>query len=182
MTAITGQRPGCMSAHPATDTAHARFDSAIRQAASHGTLIRLNTGVSGVFAYADEHVLVDTDSGPTPAHLWTINQDGTYIWNSKDQLCTSEEISIDELCYCIDTEYDEDEEGNERVTFEAEVCGYCTGRRTPQPDINRVGAVLFYFDADTALHHAQVAAAAFRDHGFTVTWDGTPDDAVEVEA
>lgn len=115
------------------------------------------------------------------AILGSFIQDGTPTWNG-DRL---EAVLVEEAtCTCEEPEFDweEDEDGEEHEVciFEGEECYNCRYGIDEETTTTPIHSLFFSYN-DENLDKAVKAAEVFRNHGFTVNYDGNPAHTVEVE-
>lgn len=164
-----------MTATATATRAEARFNSALATLTQRGTRVRTNAETCCRSCVTEESIHVDGQ----PAHLWTFEQEGTFSWvNGRPVVVTL--IDIDEVCYCSDEEIDYDEDTDEEVTVsEAFTCHHCEAGQDELIEHSRVSSLHFYYDHDN-IDHARTAQVVFTSEGFTVNWNGTCWDSVEV--
>ena len=154
-----------------TKTTQERFETSIAQLAEAGVLVRLNADTCCRSCCTDDDIMVDG----VPAHLWSLDQDGTMKW-WEGKLVSERIEDADDLCQCEDAEYDDD--GNEE--FPATTCTYCKSGEREVVERDLVERVCFYFDHDD-IDKTRTASKVFTDNGFTVNWNGDASKALEVQ-
>lgn len=144
-------------------TVESRFTAAVSACAQAGVAVVYNEGAP---------CCRSCYSSDDTREVYALSQFGTLEFRDDQALYVETE---DVECTCTEDEYDDDDV----LISEGERCGVCTGyadseRETALP----VGTLWFYFRELTS---AQTLAAAMREQGFTVDWDGAESHAVAVE-
>lgn len=166
------------TASPAA-TVESRFVAAAAEVRQRGIIFTPNVmSCCRSCATAEDLGLGDGLSGTVP-HAWTFGGQGKRLeFDQGRPVRVEDPAEIDDECSCTEDEWGEDEDGEEVVLFEGETCRVCR-YGVPEPRRTPARGVHVYHGGPKTLA-ANVVAEVFAEHGFTVEWDKTTAQSVQI--
>lgn len=158
------------------ETVETRFGHAVEAAQALGVVTALNVMTCCRSCTRPEDLGLTPGQEDTVPYAWTFGGQGHRIeFDGGQPVHVSD---VEDECTCTADEYDEDDDGNEVLTYEGEECDTC--RYGPDEPERTPARSAWFYHGGPDVTAARVVSEAFAAKGFTVEWDGSTGQAVQV--